>query len=93
MLLQPCNLLIESLPVLHQHFHPFRKGGITYCPEFGIVFDFLNGHTSVFQAFDKFDPCEVFIRIAAAVAGISFRCNQAFVFIIAQGMDAQPRQF
>ena len=53
MILQPCNLLIERLPVLHQHFHPVRKGGITCGAEFGIVFDFLDRHTSVFQSFDE----------------------------------------
>ena len=37
MILQPCNLLIERLPVLHQHFHPVRKGGITCGAEFGMV--------------------------------------------------------
>ena len=92
MLLQTCNLLIECLSVLYQHFHPFRKGGITCGAEFGIVPDFLNGHTSVFQAFDEFNPCEVFIGIAAAVAGVALRGNQPFLFIVAQGMDAKPRQ-
>ena len=57
------------------------------------MLDFLNGHTSVFQAFDEFNPCEVFIVITAAVAGIALRGNQPFLFIVAQGMDAQPRQF
>ena len=37
MLLQTCNLLIECLSVLYQHFHPFRKGGITCGAEFGMV--------------------------------------------------------
>ena len=87
MFLQPRNLFIERLPVLHQHFHPFRKGGITHCPEFCIVFDFLDRHTSVFQAFDEFNPCEVFIGIAAAVAGIALRGNQPFLFIAARRRD------
>ena len=56
------------------------------------MLDFLNGHTSVFQAFDEFNPCEVFIVITAAVAGIALRGNQPFLFIVAQGMDAKPRQ-
>ena len=93
MLLLLRYLLIKRLSVLHQHFHPFRKDGITVSPEFGIVPDFLNRHSGIFQAFDKFHPCEVFIRIAAVVARISFWCNQAFVFIIAQGMDTQLRLF
>jgi len=33
MLLQLCNLRIERLPVLNQHFHPFREGGIAGCPD------------------------------------------------------------
>ena len=93
MFLQPRNLFIERLPVLHQHFHPFRKGGITHCPEFCIVPDFLDRHPRIFQAFDKCNPCEVFIGIAAAVAGIALWGNQPFLFIVAQGMDAKPRQF
>ena len=62
MILQPCNLLIERLPVLHQHFHPVRKGGITCGAEFGIVFDFLDRHPRIFQAFDKCNPCSSIYR-------------------------------
>ena len=83
MLLQPCNLLIERLPVLHQHFHPVKEGGTTCGTEFGIVFDFLDRHPCIFQAFDKCKSCEVFIGIAAAVAGIALRGNQPFLFIVA----------
>ncbi len=93
MLLQPCNLLIERLSVLHQHFHPVRKGGIAVSAELGIVPDFPDRHPCFFQVFDKCNSCEVFIGIAAAVAGIAFRGNQPFLFIVAQGMDAKPCQF
>lgn len=83
--LQQCYLFIQCLAVLHQHFHSFRKSGIAVCTELGIVLYFLNGHPCIFQAFNKFNPCKVFVGIAAAVACISFRHDQAFMLIIAQG--------
>ena len=42
--------------MLHQHFHPLKKAGIACSPKFGIMLDFFNRHSGIFQSFDKFNP-------------------------------------
>ena len=70
-------------------FLSFQKGWNHLLSGVQLVLNFLDRHPRIFQAFDEFNPCEVFIRITVAVAGIALRGNQSFLFIIAEGMYAQ----